>query len=275
MSFIKYVGGKGRLINNILENCPANFNDYYEPFIGSGIVFYNIISNVTDNAFTKYHISDNNRALIICYYTIKNKLNELIEELSKDKYINDKECYLECRKTFNELKVKDESEIDNVVFTALFIYLNKCGFNGMYRENSKGLFNIPFGKMKNPKICDSEKLKRISELLNRNVYIKCEDYSEILMRCKKDDFVYMDPPYDDTFTDYTMNKFEKDAQKKLKDCFEELDKKGVKLLLSNSDTELIRELYKKYNIVKVNIKYSLGGNGANRGDKSELLIKNY
>ena len=270
--FIKYCGGKAKLLPYIVENLPeVKFKNYYEPFVGGGSVFYNIYT-LYNNDIT-YTISDINESLMNCYDKIKNSVDEVINELRRDIYKNDINSYYDRRKRYNELKylTTDDILIEKV---ALFIYLNKCGYNGMYRENLKGEFNIPFGRMKNPKICDEELLRIVSDSL-RNVNIGCCEYNDILNVIEKGDFVYLDPPYHETFTDYTNNKFGEDEQKKLKLFVDTLRDKGVYIMLSNSSTGFIKELYKDYKQINLTTKYSLGGKGANRGDKEELLIVNY
>ena len=270
--FIKYCGGKAKLLPYIVENLPeVKFKNYYEPFVGGGSVFYNIYT-LYNNDIT-YTISDINESLMNCYDKIKNSVDEVINELRRDIYKNDINSYYDRRKRYNELKylTTDDILIEKV---ALFIYLNKCGYNGMYRENLKGEFNIPFGRMKKPKICDEELLRIVSDSL-RNVNIGCCEYNDILNVIEKGDFVYLDPPYHETFTDYTNNKFGEDEQKKLKLFVDTLRDKGVYIMLSNSSTGFIKELYKDYKQINLTTKYSLGGKGANRGDKEELLIVNY
>lgn len=270
--FIKYCGGKAKLLPYIVENLPeVKFKNYYEPFVGGGSVFYNIYT-LYNNDIT-YTISDINDSLMNCYDKIKTSVDEVINELRKEIYKNDITSYYDRRKRYNELKylTTDDVLIEKV---ALFIYLNKCGYNGMYRENLKGEFNIPFGRMKNPKICDEELLRIVSDSL-RNVNIGCCEYNDILNVIEKGDFVYLDPPYHETFTDYTNNKFREDEQKKLKLFVDTLKDKGVYIMLSNSATNFIKDLYKDYKQINLTTKYSLGGKGANRGDKEELLILNY
>ena len=227
--------------------------------------------DITYNCNRNYTISDINENLINCYEVIKNNVNDLITELGKDIYGNEYDKYYERRKRYNEIKFKDTNIVEKA---ALFIYLNKCGYNGMYRENSSGGFNIPFGKMKNPKICDIPVLRKVSESLNK-VHIECCEYSNILELTNKDDFVYLDPPYHGTFTDYTNNKFGEEEQKKLKQFVDTLTDKGVCIMLSNSATDFIKDLYKDYKQINLTTKYSLGGKGADRGDKQELLVVNY
>lgn len=273
-SFIKYVGGKSKLLNYIIDNLPNEFNNYFEPFVGGGSVVLGVISQDKKKEIKrKYTISDINDNLINCYLAIQNNLDELILELSKEKYKNEKESYYKCRERFNELKYTKET-CNLLEKAGLFIFLNKCGFNGMYRENNSGKFNIPFGSMKNPKICDNEILVNVNTFIQQ-VQINCCNYQDILELIKEGDFVYIDSPYDGTFTEYTSNKFGRDSQINLKLFVDILTLKNVKVLLSNSSTIFIKDLYKDYQQINLTTKYSLGGKNANRGEKEELLIKNY
>jgi DNA adenine methylase len=271
--FIKYCGGKTRLLSYIIENLPnKQFNNYFEPFVGGGSVLFELLNkDLQYNCQRSYTISDINENLINCYEVIKNNSDELINELDKDIYKNLSDNYYICRQRFNDMKFKEVNLIEKA---ALFIYLNKCGYNGMYRENSKGQYNIPFGKMKNPKICDTNVLRKDSEGL-KNVHIACCEYNSILELVEKNDFVYLDPPYHETFTDYTNNKFNEEEQIQLKKFVDDLSEKGAFVMLSNSATDFIKELYKDYKQINLTTKYSLGGKGADRGDKQELLIVNY
>lgn len=268
-SFIKYVGGKSKLLKYIIENLPNDFNNYFEPFVGGGSVILGIISSQEKNR--SYTISDINSSLINCYYIIQNNLDELIIELSNEKYKNESIEYYINRARFNKLKFLDNHKVE---CAALFIYLNKCGYNGMYRENKSGEFNIPFGTMKNPSICDNESLLNVKKYI-KEINILCCKYEDILENITDGDFVYMDSPYDGTFSDYTSNKFGKSEQISLKLFVDILTSKKVKVMLSNSCTEFIKDLYKDYYQIILNTKYSLGGKNASRGNKSELLIKNY
>lgn len=268
-SFIKYVGGKSKLLKYINDNLPNDFNNYFEPFVGGGSVILSIIS--TQTKLRSYTISDINKNLMNCYYIIQNNLDELILELSNKKYINESIEYQINRIRFNELKFNEEFKVERA---ALFIFLNKCGYNGMYRENKSGKFNIPFGKMKNPKICDSDVLLNVKKYIKNITIISCK-YQDILPYIKEGDFVYIDSPYDETFSDYTNDKFGKSEQLNLKLFADELTLNNIKVMLSNSCTEFIKDLYKDYTQIIIDTKYSVGGKNANRGSKLELLIKNY
>lgn len=268
-SFIKYVGGKSKLLKYINDNLPNDFNNYFEPFVGGGSVVLSIIS--TQTKLRSYTISDINKNLMNCYYVIQNNLDELILELSNKKYINESIEYQINRIRFNDLKFNEEFKVERA---ALFIFLNKCGYNGMYRENKSGKFNIPFGKMKNPKICDSDVLLNVKKYIENITILSCK-YQDILPYIKEGDFVYIDSPYDETFSDYTNDKFGKSEQLNLKLFADELTLNNIKVMLSNSCTEFIKDLYKDYTQVIIDTKYSVGGKNANRGNKLELLIKNY
>ena len=268
-SCLKYPGGKARLISYILENMPKEYNNYYEPFVGGASVVLGVITRKSEQK--SYNISDINKDLINCYNVIKYKVDDLIKELSDEKYKNECDVYYKLRVIYNE------NDISDVERAALLIYLNKTCYNGLMRHNLSGKYNVPFGKMKNPKICDEITLRAISDVFkNANINIRCCSYSDInLEEIKSGDFVYMDPPYHGTFTGYTKDKFGEDSQILLKEYVDMLTEIGVKVMLSNSGTDFIKELYKDYNQVDLTIKYSLGGKNAGRGERSELLIKNY
>jgi len=271
---LKWVGGKTKLLPYIIENLPSHeFKDYYEPFVGGASVIIELLSKDLD-CKRQYYISDINKNLINVYDTIQNKLDELILELNNEKYCNNQENYYINRTRFNI--IKSDNVIDNNIEKAsLFIYLNKCSFNGIYRENLSGKFNTPFGKMKNPKICDDVTLTNFKNII-QNVTIKDDRYQSILELTKKNDLVYLDPPYHNTFTSYNSDKFGEDQQHELKLFIDELTQKGVNVMMSNSATDFIKELYKDYTIINITTKYSLGGKGVDRGgNKQEVLIKNY
>jgi DNA adenine methylase len=266
--FIKYCGGKTKLLKYL--TLPDSYNNYFEPFVGGGSVFLNFYEY---NHERHYNVSDINESLINCYNVIKTRLEALILELKNEHYKNLKTVYLENRKRFNMLK-KEPFKDNEIERAALFIYLNKCGFNGMYRENKKGEFNIPFGRMKNPDICNEKLLKDICAIL-QNVNIESCDYTAILDKVRANDFVYMDPPYDNTFTSYTKDVFVKEHQIQLKNFVDVLTEKKVHVLLSNSNTEFIKSLYTDYNITYLETRYSIGGKNASRNIKNEVLISNY
>jgi len=270
-AILKWPGGKRQLLQEIKKYIPQNINTYYEPFIGGGAVFYDLMFN---NAC----MNDVNWELINVYRQIKNHSNELILLLEEHKKNHNKEYYYQIRKLDRNEQYKDLSKIEKA---ARFIYLNKTCYNGLYRVNSKGQFNVPMGKYKNPKICDKELILEMSQYLKENhIQIKNMDFEKFLKNVQKDDFVYLDPPYDPVsktanFTSYIKDGFDKNEQLRLKKVCDELNKKEVKFLLSNSDTDFINDLYKDYRILKVKARRNINSKGNSRGEIFEVLIMNY
>ena len=264
---VKWVGGKRQLMFELLKNMPKSYNRYFEPFIGGGALFFEL---QPENAY----ISDMNEELINLYTVVRDNVYELIDDLSKHEV--SKEYFLEIR---NVDRTEKYAELSNVERASRFIYLNRTCFNGMYRVNSQGQFNVPFGHYKNPRIIDENNLLNCSELLKKTE-IKCADFSEILTKVKKGDFVYFDPPYvplneTSSFTSYTKDGFDIDMQIKLRDVCDELDSMGVKFMLSNSDTKLVKELYANYEIKKVFASRAINANADGRGKITEVLVRNY
>lgn len=264
---VKWVGGKRQLMFELLKNMPENYNRYFEPFIGGGALFFEL---QPDNAY----ISDMNEELINLYQVVRNNVDELVADLQKHDI--SKEYFMEIR---NIDRTEEYKNWSNIQKASRFIYLNRTCFNGMYRVNSKGEFNVPFGHYKNPRILDENNLINCSNLLQKTE-IKHADFSEILKKVKKGDFVYFDPPYvplseTSSFTSYTKDGFDMDMQFKLRDVCDELDSMGVKFLLSNSDTKLVNELYENYNIKKVFASRQINANADGRGKITEVLVRNY
>jgi DNA adenine methylase len=272
---IKWAGGKRSIMKSLLDNFPDEFNDYHEPFAGGLSVCIELF-NTQKLKDKKVFIADFMQPLINLYNVVKLSCVDLIVELKKKEYANNLTSFTEKRELFNTYKLQDEV-VDPICYAALFVYLNRTCFNGMYRENGKGLYNIPFGKQVNPTICNEESLIRFAEMLNTNdVYLSCCDYSATLQNMKQGDFVYMDPPYYGTFTGYNKDGFGEQQQKELKETFDNLTAKGCKVALSNSNSEFIRDLYKDYKQVVINVKRVINSKADNRKDtKTELLILNY
>ncbi len=264
---VKWVGGKRQLMFDLQKNMPGDYNRYFEPFIGGGALFFYL---QPDNAY----ISDMNEELINLYQVVRDNVDELITDLQKHDI--SKEYFMEIRNIDRTEEYENWSDVQKA---SRFIYLNRTCFNGMYRVNSKGEFNVPFGHYKNPRILDENNLINCSNLLRRTE-IKHADFSEILKKVKKGDFVYFDPPYvplseTSSFTSYTKDGFDIDMQFKLRDVCDELDSMGVKFLLSNSDTKLVNELYENYNIKKVFASRQINANADGRGKITEVLVRNY
>ena len=264
---VKWVGGKRQLMFELQKNMPEYYNRYFEPFIGGGALFFYL---QPDNAY----ISDMNEELINLYQVVRDNVNELVADLQKHDI--SKEYFMEIRNIDRTEEYENWSDIQKA---SRFIYLNRTCFNGMFRVNSKGEFNVPFGHYKNPRIVDQNNLINCSNLLQKTE-IKHADFSEILKKVKKGDFVYFDPPYvplseTSNFTSYTKDGFDIDMQFKLRDVCDELDTMGVKFLLSNSDTKLVNELYENYNIKKVFASRQINANADGRGKITEVLVRNY
>ena len=264
---VKWVGGKRQLMFELLKNMPKSYNRYFEPFIGGGALFFEL---QPENAY----ISDMNEELINLYSVVRDNVYELISDLNKHEI--SKEYFLEIR---NLDRTAEYKNLSNVQHASRFIYLNRTCFNGLYRVNSQGQFNVPFGNYKNPRIVDENNLLNCSELL-KNTEIKCVDFSEILTKVKKGDFVYFDPPYvplnvTSSFTSYTKDGFDMDMQFKLREVCDELDSMGVMFMLSNSDTKFVNELYSNYEIKKVFASRAVNANAEGRGKITEVLVRNY
>ncbi|MCB0538309.1 MAG: DNA adenine methylase [Bacteroidetes bacterium] len=269
--FLKWVGGKRQLMYSIVENLPENIKNYkyIEPFIGGGAVLFNLQPK---NAI----INDFNEELINVYEVIKNNLDELITDLKKHK--NEAEYFYSIRSLDRNGEFKKLSAVQRA---SRVIFLNKTCFNGLYRVNNAGEFNSPFGRYKNPNIVNEPTLKAVNKFLNNNnVQINSGDYSEILKQTDKKCFVYLDPPYhpiseSSNFTGYVQGGWDMYDQIDLKTACDELHKKGVKFLLSNSSADFIKDLYKDYKITIVKANRAINSNGADRGEVDEVLIRNY
>ena len=277
-TFVKWAGGKTQLLNQFEQFLPEKIDRYFEPFIGSGAVFFYI----KQTCHPKYcMISDNNQDLINLYITIKDNLDELLpllETYKRKHKQNPKDYYYQQRHLFNKTK-------DRLEKSALFIYLNKTCFNGLYRVNSKGEFNVPFGKYENPAVVQKEKLKLASKLLNEGkVDIKTMHFSKISEYVKKGDFIYFDPPYyplsvTSSFTSYQKEDFLEKEQRQLSKVFQILDTLGCRVMLSNSDAALIHELYKNYEqkgqLFFVKAKRMINCNANGRKPINEVVVINY
>ena len=287
--FLKWAGGKGQLIEKIERFYPFDkkINKYAEPFIGGGAVLFDILNKFE---LEKIYISDVNLELLNCYKVIKEKVQELINELKRfeNEFLvkvkeDRKEYYYTKREQFNKLKLENNNE--EVKRAALMIFLNRTCFNGLYRVNKKGLFNVPMGDYKNPKICDEENLINISKKL-KNVDIIYGDYKKSYDFIDENTFVYFDPPYrplnqTSSFTSYTEYTFGDKEQIELSEYFRLLNKKGAKLLLSNSDPknvdindEFFDDLYKGFDIKRIEASRAINSNGGKRGKITEILVNN-
>ena len=271
--FVKWVGGKRQLLKQFRElnlYPPECFNPesntYFEPFVGGGAVFFDLLPKHAE-------LSDTNRELVMTYNVIKDNVDGLIKSLKK--HIYNKEYYLGVR-------AQDINELSDIDVASRFIFLNRTGFNGMYRVNKSGQFNVPFGRYKNPLICDENNLRKVSEAL-QGITITHRDYKDVLELAKIGDFIYFDPPYyplnpTSSFTAYTAKGFFEKEQIELRDTFVKLHERGCFVMLSNSDTPFINELYSELEGVSINkiiAGRAINSKGSKRGKINEVLITNY
>lgn len=272
---IKWVGGKRQIMNAIISKFPEDFYNYYELFLGGGSVVMEL-SNKGRLTGKQVILSDKMEPLIIMYRVIKTSPEELMRELDKETYKHTQENYVLNRQLFNELK-ESVSEEKYVQLAALFIFLNKSGFNGMYRENQRGIFNVPFGKQQNRKLYDTDAILRLNAFLNDpNVTINCSSFESCNDQLGVGDFVYCDPPYHGTFVGYSSSIFGEIEQTNLKYFMDECTRKGVKVAISNSNTVFITNLYSGYNIHVINVKRLINSRGDKRKEfQQEVLITNY
>jgi DNA adenine methylase len=266
--FIKWAGGKGQLLNQYAGFFPhtSTYNNYIEPFLGGGAVFFYLKPK-------KAILNDLNSELIEVYKIIKNDAESLITQLEKYRNQHGKEFFLGLREKYNK------NLLSKIERAATFIYLNKAGFNGLHRVNSKGEFNVPFGDGLNPSIFDEENIRLVSKQL-RNVKLLSGSFEFVLKYSKTGDFVYFDPPYyplnrTSNFTSYTKDDFLEHEQEALARIFKELHKKGCKVMLSNSDTEFVRKLYKDFRIETVKANRSINSDATKRGPVREIVVMNY
>lgn len=269
-SLIKWAGGKKQLLEQFEKFFPERIERYFEPFVGGGTVAFFLLKNHPE--IKKIYLSDINAELIATYNAVKNNIEELIKLLKEYKIKHNKEFYYKIRE-------QNVNKLSPVQIATRFIYLNRTCFNGLYRVNSKGGFNVPIGSYKNPTICNEEDLREISKLLQKDDIVVAQFY-EIVKKAKQGDFIYFDPPYyplkkGKSFTKYAKGDFLEKEQEKLRDTFIELDKKGCKVMLSNSDSDFIKNLYKGYNIHFVQATRMINCDASKRGKINEVVITNY
>lgn len=269
-TLVKWAGGKKQLLEQFEKFFPKKIGRYFEPFVGGGTVAFCLLK--THPEIKKIFLSDINKELIATYNVVKKDVEGLIRLLKKYKLKHNKEFYYKIRSQ----KIDKLKELE---IAARFIYLNKTCFNGLYRVNSKGQFNVPIGSYKNPQICDEKSLREISTFMKKDD-IKSAQFYDTVKKAKKGDFIYFDPPYypldnKKSFTTYTKDNFLEEEQKKLAKVFRELDRKGCKVMLSNSDTNFIKNLYKEYNINLVQAKRMINCDATKRGKINEVVVTNY
>ena len=294
---LKWAGGKTQLLPQLRKRYPAqlkenNINIYIEPFVGGGAVFFDVVSNFQ---LERAYLFDINPELIILYKVIQQDVDNLIEELSilSKKYLafdaqERKSFYYSCRDRYNCFDKKiDTSSYQPEWFkrAALTVFLNRTCFNGLYRVNKKGAFNVPIGSYKNPRILNVENLKAVNQAF-QIVHIEQADFSEVLKHTDSNTFIYYDPPYRPisktaSFNSYNSNEFNDDEQKRLRDIFKIASEQGVLQMLSNSDPSnyiedsFFDDLYREFKVERISASRAINSQGNNRGAVKEILITNY
>jgi DNA adenine methylase len=261
--FLKWAGGKRSLLSQMLPHMPKKFGRYHEPFVGSAALFFHLGPRHAA-------LSDNNERLVRCFTGLRSHPDAVAAKLAGYPY--EREFFLNMRK-------RDIDAEDDVELAAWFIYLNKTGFNGLYRVNKKNRFNVPFGKYKSPRICDERTLRACAARLE-HADIRHRDFEAAADDAEAGDLVYFDPPYvplsaTSSFTSYTSHGFGADAQERLRDCARALARRGVHVLISNSSAELVHELYagRDFKLTEVEARRSINSRKDRRGPVTELLIK--
>lgn len=271
--FVKWAGGKTQLLNDIKSLMPKEFNNYYEPFVGGGALFFDVAPKTAV-------INDSNEELIFAYecFASNEEFSKMIERLNFYTKAHSELMYYAVREMDRKEKFLT---LPNYERAARLIYLNKSCFNGLYRVNGDGFFNVPFGKKEKINCYNKENFDQIHSYFSEsNIKILNCDFEDAVKNAKKGDFVYFDPPYDtrddkDTFTSYAKNPFGKKEQVRLADCFKRLSEKGVYVMLSNHNTHFIQDLYNGFNLHIVEARRNINSNGKGRGKVEEVIITNY
>ena len=267
---LKWVGGKRKLLDTFAPLLPNKIDAYCEPFVGGGALFFNLQPKVA-------YINDINDELIRVYKVIKNDVENLIIALQGFK--NEAKYFYDVRDMDRDRE--KYALLSDVEKAARVLYLNKTCYNGLFRVNNSGEFNSPFGNYRNPNIVNAPTLRAVSSYLNTaKIYLSSLDYEEILVKLPKNTFVYLDPPYDpvsdtSSFTGYSKGGFSRDDQIRLRERCDDLNKRGLKFMLSNSATDFIKEQYSGYYITTVQAKRSINSNGEKRGEVDEVVVRNY
>ena len=261
--FLKWAGGKGQLLEQYAPLFPQRYKRYLEPFVGGGAVFFHLRP-------ARAVLSDGNPELIDCYRAVREEVRAVVAALRLHRYERDH---------FYAVRAQEPETLTLAERAARTIFLNRTCFNGLYRVNSKGRFNVPFGRYANPTIVDPPNLQACSRALRR-ARVECAPFQAVLGEARRGDFVYFDPPYHPRsktsyFTGYAPGGFTADDQRELARVYATLDRRGVLAMLSNSDTPLIRELYRGYRIVEVRAARSINSKGGSRGAVTELVVLNY
>ncbi len=262
--FLKWAGGKGKILHELICRIPDHFETYHEPFLGGGALFFELWRS---SKIKKAVLSDKNQELVDTYIAIRDYVEDVIRLLSKYPY--DKDFYYKIRE-------RNPWDLDLPERAARMIYLNRTCYNGLYRLNKSGKFNVPFGRYKNPQICDADNLRAVSSVLKKTE-ILCADFSITLNKAKPGDFVYMDPPYTPVsetadFTNYTADGFNWDEQIRLSKVARKLLERGVYVMISNSAVEKIRKLYQGFKIDQIETMRAVNSKAIRRKGWKEFII---
>ncbi len=265
--FLKWVGGKGQLLPELLARIPREFSGYHEPFLGGGALFFALTRKGILRG-KKVHLSDSNEELVSTYQAIQDDVEAVIESLQQFQYDRDQ---------FYEVRAWDWKALPPPLAAARMIYLNRTGFNGLYRVNSKGGFNVPFGRYNKPRICDAENLRAVAKAL-RGAKLRNASFEEAVRRTRKGDLVYFDPPYEpvsrtSNFVAYARQGFGREDQERLASEFERLDRKGVMVMLSNSSAAWVKNRYRQFEEVQASRLVNAKATG--RGRVAEVIVTSY
>ncbi|MGB8222882.1 MAG: DNA adenine methylase [Polyangiales bacterium] len=267
--FVKWAGGKGRLLSQLRPLLPSGVEQmrHVEPFVGGGALFF-------ARRPARALLTDINPTLVATYSAIRDDVAAVIGALRGLAHRHSKESYYEIRERYNEGRRVSVSQR-----AAMFIYLNKTCFNGLHRVNRKGAFNVPVGSYKNPRILNEDALHAASRALE-GAQLRCEPFDALLESAKPGDFIYFDPPYEpvsqtSSFTSYARDGFSREDQTRLRDVYKALDRRGCKLMLSNSDVPFIRNLYRSFHIDTVAAPRAINCDAKKRGKVTEVLVRNY
>jgi DNA adenine methylase len=268
--FLKWAGGKAKLASTLHSYFPRRIGTYYEPFLGGGAVFWHLAMN---RVFKNAVLNDCNKEVMDCYRVIRDFPDDLIPALQNV----EAQYSLAPKPTFEQWKALDPVKLDPVSRAVRTILLNKTGFNGLFRTNKRGIFNVPWGKKAKVNLFNEERLRACSETLNKNVSLYSVDFTEAVPATEEDDLVYFDPPYVPTsktanFTSYTDGRFTMDDQYRLAVFFKTLANKGVKVVLSNADMPEVRAIYDGFEMHEIQAARAINSDGEKRGPVGELII---
>jgi DNA adenine methylase len=258
--FLKWAGGKRQLLEHLARHTPAGAKVYYEPFLGGGALFFHLRPK-------RAVLTDSNARLIRTYLGVRDSVEEVIDELRSFRH---------SARFFEKMRKRAIDSASDSELAAWFIYLNRTSYNGLYRVNSRNVFNVPIGRYKNPTVCNPELLRACSEALAQ-AELAVTDFEGVLPRAKPGDFVYLDPPYvplttTANFTSYTQNGFGDSDQLRLRDGALALKKRGVSVLISNSSAPRVHDLYREFRRIRLAARRNVNSNGKARGAVAELLM---